>query len=744
MEQMENKESRPRTSHLMPAMIIVGGALATAAVAWLANRGLPARGLIIPLGVGLTAAVAGLAHRLLRAAARAEDESRRLAAALRRREEEFQTLYAQSVTERHQVQERSAELLDLNEKMVQAATFGIAAYASDGACILANEALARIFRVPLDQLRAENYRQLAWWQTTGLLRLAEKALETGRPWAGEFHVETPGHTFWAECALTRFIGGGAPHLLLMVNDVSERRRATEAERQSRELLAEAQRLAHIGSWELDLMTRELRWSDEIFRIFEVDATQFGATYEAFLKTIHPDDRESVRAAFQDALAGHYPYEVTYRLRLPDGRIKHVQERGEPAYDPTGHPLRAIGTIQDITNLKQADEQLKAAYLRLEAAMNKANELALRAEAANRAKSEFLANMSHEIRTPLNAILGFAEILAGREQDPVLRGQIASIQSSGRSLLRLISDILDLAKIEAGRMKLSCTATDPRTVLREIIQTFQPACAAKGLDLRLDLSPALPAALLLDEVRFRQILLNLAGNAVKFTQTGRIEIIAECTAINAGTAADPVCFTCRVRDTGIGIAPDQQHLIFDAFRQADGRIHDRYGGAGLGLSIARRLAEMMGGRIELDSELGRGSEFRLVLERVQPTATLAQASTLCVLSTPEPTLFAEASPPAPNPPADPARWPELLDRLRAEIEPGWRELHKRIYIGNIHKLAAATATLAETYAAPRLGDWARQLEQKATRFDIKGLPDLLANFEQIKAEISHAAANHPRT
>ncbi|MCP4215998.1 MAG: response regulator, partial [bacterium] len=237
----------------------------------------------------------------------------------------------------------------------------------------------------------------------------------------------------------------------------------------------------------------------------------------------------------------------------------------------------------------------------------------KAERANSAKSEFLANMSHEIRTPMNAILGFSELLAPRLKIPLEKEYINGINTSGKALLGLINDILDLAKIEAGKLKLDVETVSPRAVLKEITTIFSGQMAKKGLGLQVEIAPGLPDWLKLDEVRLRQVLFNLVGNAVKFTKEGGVTLRVSTL---GGAAEDCISLTFAVEDTGIGIPQDQQRLIFDAFQQAEGQRFKHFGGTGLGLAISRKLVQAMQGEIRVESTEGKGSTFFVTLPHVE--------------------------------------------------------------------------------------------------------------------------------
>jgi len=248
------------------------------------------------------------------------------------------------------------------------------------------------------------------------------------------------------------------------------------------------------------------------------------------------------------------------------------------------------------------------------ALNKDLERARKeADDANQAKSEFLANMSHEIRTPMNAILGFTELLGKKILGDEQKRWLQSISSSGKTLLSLINDILDLSKIEAGRMVLDYRPVNPRSIFSDIINIFKTKCEKKQVTFETEVASDLNDSLVLDETRLRQILFNIVGNAVKFTEKGYIRLSVRQQYSKPDKSALDLIFS--VEDTGTGIRNDQQKVIFDAFRQQVGQSHAQYGGTGLGLAITRRLVEMMGGQIHLTSEYGKGSTFSILLKDV---------------------------------------------------------------------------------------------------------------------------------
>jgi two-component system sensor histidine kinase EvgS len=248
-----------------------------------------------------------------------------------------------------------------------------------------------------------------------------------------------------------------------------------------------------------------------------------------------------------------------------------------------------------------------------------------AESANRAKSEFLANMSHEIRTPMNAVLGFTDLLKTLLTDQRQKSYLEAISSSGKGLLTLINGILDLSKIEAGKMELECEPVNPYALFDEIRNIFELQASEKQIEFGVVLEEGIPRCLMLDEVRLKQILFNVIGNALKFTEKGYVRVTVE-----TDQAASPICanidLSITVEDTGIGIPKQYQTEIFDAFKQKDGQSTKRFGGTGLGLSITKRLVEMMGGTIRVDSEENRGSRFHIRLAHVSVAQSGLKADT----------------------------------------------------------------------------------------------------------------------
>jgi len=311
---------------------------------------------------------------------------------------------------------------------------------------------------------------------------------------------------------------------------------------------------------------------------------------SWVESIHPDDLDQALLLMFDREAGGGPAEAEFRIRTPDGQEKWIRNRAFPVFNQAGKLIRIVGIAEEITERK-----------RYEAELIHARE---DAEAANRAKSEFLANMSHEIRTPLNGVIGMTDLALDTELTFEQRNYLDTVKLSANSLLSVINDILDFSKMEAGKIDMEEIDFNLRDCVEEALKTLALRADEKGLELLCDITPEVPEIVQGDSGRLRQIFLNLVGNAIKFTDQGEVTLRVELEEEDRNIKV--VRFT--VADTGIGIPLEKQKSIFDPFTQADSSTTRNYGGTGLGLTISARLISMMGGRIWLESEVGRGSQF----------------------------------------------------------------------------------------------------------------------------------------
>ncbi|HVK04054.1 MAG TPA: response regulator [Armatimonadaceae bacterium] len=322
----------------------------------------------------------------------------------------------------------------------------------------------------------------------------------------------------------------------------------------------------------------------------------------------PELAEKYRGDDRRVLETGEPFEAVEEHGRADGAKKSVEVRKTAIHDATGAVIGTQCLFWDVTAREQAAAQMRQARQAADAAREAAETARQAAEAATRAKSEFLANMSHEIRTPMNGIIGMTELALDTDLTPEQREYLDTVKSSADQLLVLLNDILDFSKIEAGKLSLDPAPFALRDCLGDTVHTLAARAHARGLELACHVPPGVPDALIGDSHRLRQVLVNLVGNAIKFTEAGEVVVEVEF----AEKREDEVTLQFSVRDTGIGIPPDKQRLIFDAFSQADASTTRRYGGTGLGLAITNQLVGMMGGRIGVESEPGRGSTFRFTV------------------------------------------------------------------------------------------------------------------------------------
>lgn len=366
-------------------------------------------------------------------------------------------------------------------------------------------------------------------------------------------------------------------------------------------MIEIQRIAKIAGWELNLNTNEAFYSENFFAVMGITDENAIRTFspDKHLEYIYIEDRESFKNSIsKENISNQTPQNCIYRVIDNTGTVKYINSSGIVKANNNGEPTKLLITIQDVTTQQQTEELKKTIAI---------------AKHAAQVKQEFLANISHEIRTPLNAIIGFTKFLEKEIQQPKQQGYIQTILSSSNTLLVLINDILDLSKIEAGKIEIKYRPVVLSDIVCDIVKMFSLKAEEKDISIKTELDKTIPFKLFLDETRIRQIFINLVGNAVKFTEQGHVAIKLRHNINSKNTNLTELSII--VEDTGIGIAKDKQHLIFESFRQVSGKSDRKYGGTGLGLSITRRLAEIMGGDISFESEPGKGSTFKVTIPNV---------------------------------------------------------------------------------------------------------------------------------
>ena len=398
-----------------------------------------------------------------------------------------------------------------------------------------------------------------------------------------------------------------------IQDIDDRKRAEVEVARLAERMTLAAKFAGIGIWEYHHATGELIWDDAMLALHGLHRDAFPGNFSIWRLVMLPDDHaaeDRINRAFSE---GQGEFDVEYRILTPADEIRYIRNCGRIVRDSSGRVIRSYGVNYDITRervnmiaLLDSDESLRAANASLQATIEETRRLAKAAEAANQAKSAFLATISHEIRTPLNGVIGMTNILAGTSLDREQRSYLNTIKLSGESLLTLINDTLDYSKIEAGRVELERQPFDLFACVEEAIDLVAPHARQKNLSLAHLVAADVPRMIEGDASRLRQILVNLLGNGIKFTEQGGL--VLEVGVVSA--SADEIELALSVTDTGIGIPKDKQARLFEHFFQVDASITRTHGGTGLGLAISRRLAELMGGTIHVESEPGRGSTFRV--------------------------------------------------------------------------------------------------------------------------------------
>jgi PAS domain S-box-containing protein len=511
-----------------------------------------------------------------------------------------------------QTQAQEAEKTELLEQAAAAETRlrGFLELAPDGVLIvddggrivLVNRQVEELFGYtrdellgqPVEQLLPERFRSRHPAHREGFLRSsAARTMGQGQELFGR---RKDGSEFPVAISLSASQQGSSVHVTGIIRDITEQKRSELALREFQERLKLATQAAHLGIWELNTDTGTLWCAEEWLDVVGLDAERREEAYPHWESHLHPDDHDRVVAALNLHLAGAAElYDEEFRFLHPT--------RGEIWLDGTGLPMerredgsvrRLVGFNSDITARKRAEVELREAKQK--------------AEEATELKSTFLANMSHEIRTPMNAVIGMAYLALKTELTPRQRDYVSKIHDAGSSLLAIINDILDFSKIEAGKLDIETTDFALDDVVKSVATLTAQKAHEKGLELLVDVSSEVPPALRGDPLRLGQIVTNLISNAVKFTEQGEVRVKVEL----LERIGEKVKLQFAVTDTGIGMTPEQAARLFQPFTQADMSTTRQHGGTGLGLTISKRLVELMGGQIWVESEAGVGSTFQFTV------------------------------------------------------------------------------------------------------------------------------------
>ena len=466
--------------------------------------------------------------------------------------------------------------------------------------------------------------------------------ETGSPapLVEEEFLRLDGSPIPVETTAVMIRHGGQDANMVFVRDITSRKQAEEQLRESKQRLDVAMEGAEMGAWHLDIAEDKRYFCDRTCSLLGIDPATFQGTADEFFAVIPPEDRDAVRAALSQTLDHDRPYRVEYRTLRPDRTVRYITVRGKLTRDESGRPLKLSGFVWDVTAQKQAENDLRYTVVALESANKALEEFSQLAESATRAKSEFLANMSHEIRTPMTAILGYTDLLLtdeGIEKAPPHRREaFETIKRNGVHLLGLINDILDLSKVESGNLEIQRVRCSPSVLLTEVTGLIRVRAAEKSLPLKAEAIGLLPETVLTDPLRLRQVLMNLLGNAIKFTDHGEVRVAVQL--VREGNLQR---LRFDVSDTGIGMNDEQMSKLFKPFCQVDGSAARKFGGTGLGLAISKHLVEALGGAIQVRSAPGVGSTFSVTIDPgpldgiplIDDTAITAGAATSVVAVAP---------------------------------------------------------------------------------------------------------------
>ncbi len=487
----------------------------------------------------------------------------------------------------------------------------------------ASEAIHSIYNVSPDEVKNDASPILNVIHPDDVSRVLDTINESAatlEPWVLEYRVQhRDGQIRWLYgYANPERLDNNSTLWHGFITDITDRKDSERRLTESEARLSFALEATRDGVWDWNLDTNEVFWSPRCFEMLGYEPFSFPVTFETWKSLIHPSDLNRTISYLQEYLThSSRPLNMSFRLLHSDGDYRWISGRGKVTErNSDGTPMRMVGTHLDITDRKTKDEQLKLANKRLEDTNRQlelsiwhANELARQAESANEAKSSFIANMSHEIRTPMTSILGFANLLSERGlSDEEFRDHLRSLREAGEHLMIIVNDILDISRIESGKLEIEVVPVSPAGTIMEVFNMLKAKATMKGLEFRRDISTETPDSMSTDPGRLRQILLNLVGNAIKFTREGYIEIRSECMDNQ---------LEISVIDTGIGITEDALLNLFQPFTQADSSTTRKYGGSGLGLAISRRLAHILGGEIIVKSKPGEGSSFTLRLPVLGP-------------------------------------------------------------------------------------------------------------------------------
>lgn len=470
---------------------------------------------------------------------------------------------------------------------------------SHGLITEVNDAFCNISGYQREELIGQNYRLLdshthpcEFWQSMW------KDIASGTSWRAEIcNKAKDGRIYWVDTTIAPFknsVGEIERYIAIQIDITASKNQQTSLIIARNQLIRAAD-VAELGIWFWNIPDKTFSFDERMNEIYGLpeELCNVPIPQQHWYSLLHPEDRQDVTHAVKMALESENIYRQNFRI-IVNNQVRFIQSSGMVERDESGRPVSMMGINRDITQQHEDENILRAARQA--------------AEAANHAKSAFLATMSHELRTPMNAILGMMTLLRKTGLDNKQADYAIKIEAAARTLLRLLNDILDFSKIESGKMVLECIPFDIHTMLRDLSVILSSNLRVKNVEVLFDIDPQLPTFVVGDSMRLQQILTNLGGNALKFTEQGEVILFIKVLEQDSRQ----VTLEFGVRDTGIGIAPEHQERIFSGFTQAEASITRRFGGSGLGLVISQRFVALMGGTLELESQLGHGSLFHFTI------------------------------------------------------------------------------------------------------------------------------------
>ncbi|MDR3491242.1 MAG: response regulator [Gammaproteobacteria bacterium] len=501
------------------------------------------------------------------------------------------------------------ENLKINQAKLQAildnTTSAIYIYDLEGRYKLVNKQFEKLFHRSAEEVIGKKpYEVLPHKLAEEMIKNNLKVLQSRAPMLVEEKISIKDITnYYITNIFPIFSETGMPYAIGGISaDITDMKRVHETLRESEERLGLALKSAEAGTWSWNTVSNVLIWDDYIHHLFGLNPGSFPSTFEEFLTLVHHNDRNKIAKSVKKIIEDGTEFEAEFRIIRPDGTLHYIALKGKVFRNNLGKAMRMTGVCWDISQRKRTEKELRHAKEIAEALAEQANEASL-------AKSAFLANMSHEIRTPLNGVIGMTGLLLGMHLSEEQRVYIETIRISGEALLTVINDILDFSKIESGRMELENMDFSLRSVVDDAIEIAAAQAHKKKIGIGAYVEPNVTEWFKGDPSRIRQVLSNLLSNAVKFTEKGEVNLVIKL----LKKEDKEINLLFEVTDSGIGISPEVKERLFQPFSQGDRSTSTKYGGTGLGLAISKRLVEIMGGEICVESVVGKGSKFYFTIK-----------------------------------------------------------------------------------------------------------------------------------